>query len=503
MKLRRISAIIAVSLSTVLLTAGCVKLEMDMTVAPDDTVSGNMVFAISKSLAEMATEEAEPGTTPETDSLFTDVENVTVEAFDDGDFVGSSYTFEKLPIAQFAPQVVDGSAFAIERQGDNLVISGTFDTSSESQDLEANPFADSIAAGFAASSSIRIAVTLPGEIIETNGQVDGQTITWKGNFGEKLVLEAVAVSPLGTPINWLVVGGIGGILLGVGGVLFVWLMGRKKLDAPEAKQQEEKAVKPKKKKTKAEILAEEALAQRPWYQKKRFAFPAMGLFLLSFAAIAIGLMQSQAGTSSIESSNPTSNSIGTSDGSAEGDSSSDQSASSAPAAPPSNVTPKAAAAAPSGRQAPSQVVSATETESQLLAREDAYYYWSEDWYSRTGLINWLVDIGHSYDDSVYATDSLGVDWTTEALGMANNLVSEYFYSRLSLIYELEVQGFSPSEATAGVDGMGHDWYDEAYSLALELITYEGYSEQEAYDQLVAEQFTADEASYGSSWAAQQ
>lgn len=493
---------IAVSLSTVLLTAGCVKLEMDMTVATDDTVSGNMVFAISKSLAEMATEEAEPGTTPETDSLFTDVENVTVEAFDDGDFVGSSYTFENLPIVQFAPQVVDGSAFAIERQGDNLVISGTFDTSTEGEELEANPFADSIAAGFAASSSIRIAVTLPGEIIETNGQVDGQTITWKGNFGEKLMLEAVAVSPLGTPINWLVVGGIAGILLGLGGVLFVWLNGRKKLEAPEAKQQEEKAVKPKKK-TKAEILAAEALAQRPWYQKKRFAFPAMGLFLLSFVAIAIGLMQSQAGTSSTESSNPSSNSSGTSDGSTEADSGTDESSSSAPAAPPANVAPKAAVAAPSGRQAPSQVVSPTETEGQLLAREDAYYYWSEDWYSRTGLINWLVDIGHSYDDAVYATDSLGVDWTSEALGMANNLVSQYFYSRLSLISELEVEGFTPSEATAGVDGMGHDWYDEAYSLALELITNEGYTEQEAYDQLITEQFTADEASYGSSWAAQQ
>jgi hypothetical protein len=520
MKLRRIWGLIAVSLSTVLLTTGCIKLEMDMTVATDDTVSGNMVFAISKSLAEMGAEEsdAESSSTPETDNLFADAENVTIEPFDDGEFVGSSYSFEGLPLSQFAPQVGDNSAFAIERQGDNLVISGVLDTSAEGEELEENPFADSIMEGFAASTSIRVTVTLPGEIIETNGQVDGQTITWKGAFGEKLDLQAVAVSPLSTPINWLLVGGIAGIVLGIGGVVLTVLLGRKKQGTPktETGKKDSKGAKPKKQ-TKAEILAAEALAARPWYQKKRFAFPAMGLFVVSLAAIAVGLMQLQAGSTSSDASKPSPTSSESSEDTKEGDSETGSSQPSAtggavqppatqappPASAPVAVAPKVEEApAPVSRDAPVVTASPSETEGQFLARQDAVYYWADSWYSRTGLINWLMYLGYTYEDSVYGTDSIGTDWTYDAYLGAKELIAEYYYSRIGLIMDLEAEGFTLNEAVSGVDQLGHDWYEEAYALAYEYVFYDGYTEQEAYAQLINDGFTEDEAVYGSYWAAQ-
>lgn len=518
MKLRRIWGLIATSLATVLLTSGCIKLEMDMTVATDDTVSGNMVFAISKSLAEMAAEESETesATTPETNNLFADAENVTIEPFDDGEFVGSSYSFESLPLAQFAPQVGENSAFAIERQGDNLVISGVLDTSTEGEELEANPFADSITAGFAASTSIRVSVTLPGEIIETNGQVEGQTITWIGTFGERVDLQAVAVSPVSTPINWLLVGGITGIALGISGVLLTVFVGRKKRVAlmTESDKKESKDAKPKKK-TKAEILAAEALAARPWYQMKRFAFPAMGFFVLSLFAIAISLMQPQGSLVTVEATNPPSTSRESSEvGEGGGEDMGNSSSSSVteiptapaqappPAAAPVAEPPKEEVAAPAARPAPAMNIAPSETEGQFLARQDALFYWSDDWYSRTGLINWLMAIGYSYEDSVYGTDSLGVDWNNEAFGMANSILSEYYFSRIGLIFELEAEGFTIAEATSGVDALAHDWYWEAYGNALVYISEQGYSEQEAYDQLIRDYFTEDEALYGSYWAAQ-
>jgi hypothetical protein len=512
MKLRRIWGIIAVSLSTVLLTSGCIKLEMDMTVATDDTVSGDMVFAISKSLAEMGAEEAESesASTPETDNLFADAENVTIEPFDDGEFVGSSYSFEGLPLTQFAPKVGDSSALAIERQGDNLVISGVLDTSAEGEELEENPFADSIMAGFAASTSIRVSITLPGEIIETNGQIDGQTITWKGAFGQKLDLQAVAVSPVSTPISWILVVGIAGILLGLGGVTFAVIMGRRKQLSPktESGTKDSKESKPKKQ-TKAEILAAKALAARPWYQKKRFAFPAIGLFVLSFLAIAIGLMQPKAGTTSADSSSPSSSPSESSEVE-EGKEDSGASGSNQPAvtqpapqAAPAEEASKAPVAAPSGREAPALEVSPSETELQFYARQDALTFWSENLTSRTGLINWLVDgWGYSYEDAVYGTDSLGVDWYIEASAMANTLISEYFYSRLALIMDLELEGFSTDEAVWGVDNWAYDWYDEAYYRAWDLIQEQGYTEQEAYDQMISELYTAEEVDYGTYWAAQ-
>jgi len=535
MKLRRIWGIIAVSLSTVLLTTGCIKLEMDMTVSTDDTVSGTMVFALSKSLAELATEDSESATTPETDNLFANAENVKIEPFDDGDFVGSTYSFEALPLTQFAPQVGDSSAFAIERQGNKLVISGVLDTSAEGEDMEDNPFADSIMEGFAASTSIRVSVTLPGEIIDTNGQVDGQTITWKGAFGEKLELQAVSVSPLSSPINWLLVGGIGGIVLGIVGLAVTWLSTRKKpkADSTPSGKSESKAAKPKKQ-TKAEILAAEALAARPWYQKKRFAFPALGFLVVSLLAIAIGLLQPQAGSPNLTASSPSPSSSEESEETQEENSeeeSSQQSGSSgatqsaAPQAPVQAPPPAAApqapvqapppAAAPVAiapkvevapaqpvREAPVVTVAPSETEGQFLAREDALFYWSQDWYSRDGLINWLMYLGYSYEDSVYGTDSIGSSWYYDAFLAAQEYISEYYYSRYGLILALEAEGFTTDQATYGVDDLGHDWYEEAYALALEYIVYEGYTELEAYNELLIDGFTEAEADYGSYWAAQ-
>jgi hypothetical protein len=525
MNLRRIWGIIAVSLSTVLLTTGCIKLEMDMTVATDDTVSGTMVFAISKSLAEMGDEESESATTPETDGLLANADNVKVEPFDDGEFVGSSYSFEALPLAQFAPQVGDNSAFAMERQGNNIVISGVLDTSSEGEDLEENPFADSIMEGFAASTSIRVSVTLPGEIIETNGQVDGQTITWNGSFGEKLEIQAIAISPLASPVNWLLVGGIGGIVLGLVGLLVTWISVRKKqkADSNPSGKDESKTAKPKKQ-TKAEKLAAEALAARPWYQKKRFAFPALGFLVASLLAIAVGIMQPQAGSPNVSSSGPSPSSSEESEKTQEENSeegSSQQSGSSGatqsavpqapaaapvppPAAAPVAVEPKVEVApAEPVREAPVVTVAPSETESQFLAREDALYYWYEDWYSRDGLINWLMDIGYTYEDAVYGTDSIGSSWYYDAFLAAQEYISNYYYSRAGLIYELEVQGFTTDQAVYGVDELGQNWYSEAFGSALDYIQRLGYSEQEAYDELIYMGFTEDEADYGSFWAAQE
>jgi hypothetical protein len=208
--MRRILGSIAVVLSTVLLTTGCIKLEMDMNVAADDTVSGTMVFAVAKSLAALATEGSDG--TPTTDNLFESNPFVKVEPYDDGEFTGSSYIFQGIPLSEFKPDIGDGSEFGIQRQGDNIVVSGVLDTSSQGAELESSPFGESIMRTIAETTSIRISITLPGEILETNGEVQGQTITWNGAFGDKLEIQAVAISPLSVLSNWIL---MGAILVGV------------------------------------------------------------------------------------------------------------------------------------------------------------------------------------------------------------------------------------------------------------------------------------------------
>lgn len=536
MNLRRIWGFVAVSVATVLMTTGCIKLEMDMTVAKDDTVSGTMVFALAKSVADLAEQSSEDQDSSEavnpvtTDNLFANSENVVIEAYDDGSFVGTSYTFENIPLAQLAPEVGDNSTLAIKRQGDNLVVSGVLDTSSEGESLEENPLGDSFVEVITASTSIRITITLPGEILETNGVVDGQSITWTGKFGQKLDIQAVAVSPLEEPINWLVVGGLIGLLLALVGGLSAWLLTRKKPKdgdrtnteklskengAKEISSKETKA----KKLTKEEILAAEALAARPWYQKKRFAFPAIGMVALSLVAIAAGLLLPKSGPSSASSpgsaNDPSASSSATSfpeptdspkvsasPSAGTGSSSGSQSAQPAPPqAAPAPEAQKVEVPPPANRVPPAQQIAPSESDGQLYAREDALFYWSSNWYSRNGLINWLVDNGHSYADASYGVDSLGVDWFSEASGMANYYISDLYFSRVGLIAQLEYEGFTTSQATFGVDSLKYDWFEEAYYLAWEYIQNQGFTEEEAYAQLISEYFTAAEAEYGSYWAA--
>jgi hypothetical protein len=403
---------------------------------------------------------------------------------------------------------------SIKRQGDNLVVSGLLDTGSYEADLESNPLAASFTEGFADLTSIKMSITLPGEIIQTNGEVDGQTITWTGSFGEKLELQAVAASPLAGPINWLHIIGLAVLALGLAAGLGIWFVSKNKPKNGASSKSTKSTTEAKgKKQSKAEVLAAEALGLRPWYQKKRFAFPAIGALALSLFAIALGLLlpaqdsnNSADSKSSSETSQRDKDAKAAEGGSGEGEAAQETEAAApapAPAQPaPAPPAPKPAAPEPSAKEASAQVADEElETESQYWAREDAYYFWSLNWYSRSGLINELVNtMGHSYADAEYGVDFQGINWSTEAFGMAATYIGDYYYSYQGLFNTLIDEGFSASEAEYGVDSLNWDWYREAYLYGVDLFNL-SYLEEEIYNELIGMGFTDDEAFYGSYFAA--
>ena len=77
------------------------------------------------------------------------------------------------------------------RTGDTYEVDGVMDLSTEDADLQGNPFEEQITEAFD-TAQLRIAITFPGEVLETNGQVEGTTVTWEPVFGERNVLTAVA-----------------------------------------------------------------------------------------------------------------------------------------------------------------------------------------------------------------------------------------------------------------------------------------------------------------------
>ena len=191
----RIGAFVAL----VFLMTGCIKLNMNLGINSDNTVSGTVEFGVQKELLDLTGQNVE-------DLLGSDAPfpssapGVTIEPFDDGEFAGQQFIFEDLPIEQFNSGGVAGASGAtaggagdtlqIARQGDTFVVTGVLDLSSGLSGAT-GPFGGTGGAQFFESAEIRIAITFPGEVLQApGGQIDGNTVTYVPEFGERLEINA-------------------------------------------------------------------------------------------------------------------------------------------------------------------------------------------------------------------------------------------------------------------------------------------------------------------------
>jgi hypothetical protein len=191
----RIGAFVAL----VFLMTGCIKLNMNLGINSDNTVSGTVEFGIQKELLDLTGQNVEdllgsvapfPSSAP----------GVTIEPFDDGEFAGQQFTFEDLPIEQFNSGGIAGASGAtaggagdtlqIAREGDTFVVTGVLDLSSGLSGAT-GPFGGTGGAQFFESADIRIAITFPGEVLQApGGRIDGNTVTYVPEFGERLEINA-------------------------------------------------------------------------------------------------------------------------------------------------------------------------------------------------------------------------------------------------------------------------------------------------------------------------
>lgn len=203
----------------VVLLTGCLKLDMQLNVQADDTVDGSVVFAVNKdvlaltggSFSDLIGDQGVP--------LPSDIEGVTTEDYDDGEFVGQKYTFEGVAISEFNSDPSDPDGLRITHEGNTFVVEGALDLSQGLGGLSGatgatGPFDPQQMMG---SAQLRIAITFPGEVTEANGQVDGNTVTWEPKFGERQELQATASAIASGGDNWTLVF----ILLGVAVVAII------------------------------------------------------------------------------------------------------------------------------------------------------------------------------------------------------------------------------------------------------------------------------------------
>lgn len=210
-RMRTTARLVAVGALAVLLT-GCIKLNVDFNVSSDNKVSGTMIFAFSKQLLQLTGQSAEDligSSVP----IPSDLQGVSSKPYDDGEFVGQEFSFDSVPLTQFDSSG-DPEALSIVREGDTFKVSGVLDLSSATGASGATgsiPGVDQALAG----AGIRISITFPGEVTDTNGTVDGRTVTWSPKIGDRLELRATASAIGSGSSSTSTILLIGGIALGV------------------------------------------------------------------------------------------------------------------------------------------------------------------------------------------------------------------------------------------------------------------------------------------------
>ncbi|MEL7977370.1 hypothetical protein AAG589_16020 [Isoptericola sp. F-RaC21] len=226
---RRLRTAIAAALAAVglLALAGCMKVDVDMTLSENDTASGSMIMAFSNQLAEtMGMEPGELWSQASSELEGSLPEGATLEPYSDDEYTGGEITYTDVPIDQLqlgGAGTPDDAGVNITREGDEYVVTGQTDLSQDLSQLGDLP------KGVQDALEVRISLTFPGPVSEANGTVDGNTVTWTPTMGEAATFEARAAAEAGSSFPWWIVGLVVGLVV-IG--LVVWFVVRNNRRTP-------------------------------------------------------------------------------------------------------------------------------------------------------------------------------------------------------------------------------------------------------------------------------
>ena len=207
--MNRLARATVLAFVTVVALSGCIRYNVDMTLAPDDTASGSVVLAVQTGVGE------EMGVASDDEALTqlfgeSPFGSAFVEKdYAEGDWVGKSYSFDSVPIDELADL---SDIFTITHEGDNYVVQGP-DAPMTQEDLDQLP----------PGAESKLSITFPGEVTDTNGTVDGTTVTWNlFSATEAIHAEGKAsAGSSGLPTALLVGGAIALLLIGAAVVVFL------------------------------------------------------------------------------------------------------------------------------------------------------------------------------------------------------------------------------------------------------------------------------------------
>jgi len=205
----------------VLVLAGCVRFQADLTLTPENTVSGSVIVAV---ILTDDTDETREGTATAAAQIATGLlgdlataPGVTSVEYEQDSYLGQRLDFENVPLTAFSG--TEPGALHFERDGDEYVFNGAIDFSGESTG----------GSGAEDDGNLTVKVTFPGTVTETDGTVEGTTVSWSTAVDQRLEMNARgAATPPGPPLA-LIIGIAAAVLLAVAVVAVILVLrGRRK-----------------------------------------------------------------------------------------------------------------------------------------------------------------------------------------------------------------------------------------------------------------------------------
>jgi hypothetical protein len=195
-----------------LVLGGCLRFTADLTLHPDNTVSGQYVVAVEQGTGDQYgmsdTEFSRElwGDYAKADLLA----DVTYSDYALDGYVGVTISFADAPLATFGPSDTD---WGVQRSGDEFIVSGPSNAFTQAAPSAA-PEGDLLSA--LADAQFEVSVTFPGTVTQHNGSVTVRTVAWQlQEAPEELSARgsAIATPDRAAPLAWfaaavLLVGGL-------------------------------------------------------------------------------------------------------------------------------------------------------------------------------------------------------------------------------------------------------------------------------------------------------
>jgi hypothetical protein len=210
-------AVILTALLALFALSGCIKVDMELRLQPEDTVDGTIIMAFDKQMMEMFDMTAEDLLADSGTDTSDLPEGASVSTYDDGTYAGQQIDFVGTPIADFSE--TGDTGLNIVREDDNYVVSGSFDgTGIDPSMTEGTDF------------EMKITVIFPGPVVSANGEISGNSVTWVPEPGVDMPIEAVgsAIASGGGGGSSTLIFIIVGIAVVAGGAIAFVLIKRKK-----------------------------------------------------------------------------------------------------------------------------------------------------------------------------------------------------------------------------------------------------------------------------------